>query len=784
MLKRIASEAATNGPILFLKPDRLVGTDWLTFATALGVRHRVIADLLAEIGSAGTPILFIDGIDRIKPNQKGIIIDILRAIEANESLSNWKVLVSSRNQGLEAYRTWFPAAFYGDTGIGDVSIEPFSNDEAEALTKEKPSLRKLLFGPVAEIARRPFFAAVLAQSFPDGTTAPQTEVGLIDAWWTRAGHDAPEEAVPQRQRALLDLAEKGVRNLGKNIAARDLEGLTVTQIAALKGDHVIRDDDGGASYSFTHDIFFEWVFFRLLIEHGADWQRCLTEAGEPPLLGRVVGLLAQHALVSPGEWTEGYRDLATPITSPAVAPRMVDGPTIHTGFRPEAAGIPRVPERERLRALREATRLVPGPAHRSKSPHPATRQELGRGSRPYSRSGPAWLAFRFSGLGPPARLAVAARAELASPSATKRPRIVRRVAECLAEIKNSRSSNILDLCSSWLIDLEGSESPEELFSEQRRWGELGGKARSNLATSLRIIILQSAQAYPEPAVALFERAIANDRMRGEVYSDLIRFTHTMADIAPDQVGALAKAELMEELPQDRIDRVRREERTRFAQLERIRAIPEQARTDAQRRALKPEFSPISLLGRDHVERDDIGINRYHQFYYPTSARHEPFAGLFAKNPEAALGLVRDLANQATQGWRQVHAINRNRMGTPIPVVIEFPWDTQTFWGDWHVYSWFMGELAPHPLTCVFLALSHWAFKQIESGRPTDEIIRAIVEGMSATPFLGSLLCWRWRRSTCRKRRCRSSPASVSGITTYLGSPKSRPEISTCLALDS
>ena len=114
------------------------------------------------------------------------------------------------------------------------------------------------------------------------------------------------------------------------------------------------------------------------------------------------------------------------------------------------------------------------------------------------------------------------------------------------------------------------------------------------------------------------------------------FTHTMADIAPGQVVALAKAELMEELPQDRIDRVEREERARLAWLERIRAIPEKDRTDAQRRALKPEFFPISPLGRDHVERDDIGINRHHQFYYPTSARHEPFASLFAKNPEAAL----------------------------------------------------------------------------------------------------------------------------------------------------
>ena len=739
MLKRIASEAAANGPILFLKADRLEGTSWLTFAAALGVHHKVIADLLAEIGSAGTPVLYIDGIDRIKPDQKGIITDILRAIEANECLSNWKVLASSRDQGLEAYRTWFPTAFYSSTGIGDVSIESFSDSEAEALAKEKPHLRKLLFGPVAirEIARRPFFAAVLAQSFPDEATAPQTEVDLIDVWWARAGHDAPEEAVPQRQRALLDLAEKGVRNLGKNIAARDLKELTSTQVAALKSDRVIREHDGGASYSFTHDIFFEWVFFRLLIECGADWQRSLTEAGEPPLLGRVVGLLAQHALVSPGKWTAGYRDLAARSLRPQWRREWLTAPPFTPAFAQGQREFQELLSEndyallEKLLVWFQAQHTVPSPVI------------LQRGENSLQGADRVRAADM---LGWPSDFQAWGRLlDWLLPLAPNLPvRLLPSVLELFgvwqnvfAEIPNPRSSHILGLCNNWLIDLEGSEYPEKFSSEQRRWGELDGKARSNLASSLRFIIAQPARAYPEPAIALFERAIANDRMRPKVYGDLMRFTHMMANIAPDQVVALAKAELMEELPQDRIDRVRREEHTRFAELERIRAIPEKDRTDAQRRVLKLGIF-FSSIGHDHVEHDDFGIDQHHQFYYPISAQHEPFASLFAKTPEAALGLVRDLANHATWGWRQVRAINRR--GTPIPVVIEFPWGTQTFWGDWNVYCWFMGrQLAPNPLECAFLALSHWAFKQIEDGRPTDEIIRVIVEGNECYAVLGLAL---------------------------------------------
>ena len=46
------------------------------------------------------------------------------------------------------------------------------------------------------------------------------------------------------------------------------------------------------------------------------------------------------------------------------------------------------------------------------------------------------------------------------------------------------------------------------------------------------------------------------------------------------------------------------------------------------------------------------------------------------------------------------------------------------------------HLAPNPLECAFLTLSHWAFKQIEGGRPTDEIIREIVEGNECYAVLG------------------------------------------------
>jgi hypothetical protein len=115
--------------------------------------------LLLEIGSTGTPILFIDGIDRIRPDQQGVIVDLISAIQSEPNFGNWKVLVSSRDHGLEAFRAWFPPAMYAGAGIGDIIVKPFSDEEAEQLATSRPHLRKLLFGNAAvrDIARRPFF---------------------------------------------------------------------------------------------------------------------------------------------------------------------------------------------------------------------------------------------------------------------------------------------------------------------------------------------------------------------------------------------------------------------------------------------------------------------------------------------------------------------------------------------------------------------------------------------------------------------------------------------------
>ena len=737
LLKRVAQQAANAGPILFIKADQLGGTNWQMFAGRLDLEHRSAATLLLEIGSAGTAILFIDGIDRVRPDQKAIITDLLRAIEKSDELHHWKVLATSRDQGLEAYRTWFPKTFIGEQGIGDVAVTPFSDEEAEALAAERPALRRLLIGSgpnVQEIARRPFFAAVLASSLPADIEAPQTEVDLINAWWSRGGHDAAQDSIRQRQRAMIDLAENGSRSIGKSIPARELDPATVSQLSDLERDLVIRPLRNGAAFSFTHDIFFEWAFFRLLMDLGDAWPNGLINAGEPPLLSRVVGLVAQSALETAGEWTRGLRALEAVALRPQWRREWLTAPPFSQSF----AG--RLTEfqtelfandyamMEKLLVWFQAQHTIPSPVILQQSAiegvdHMRVADALG-----WPSDFPSW-----------GRLVD----WLVSIADTLPTRLFPLVIEVLgvwqnaiAGYRNFRSRAIVDLANRWLIDMEGFAYREELNFDHGRWDGLRSKSREEFEGTLRRLIVLAAKAFPEPSRNLLDRAVRNKQMREHAYSDIMLYAPILSEVAPEKLIEVTKAEVLGELPQDRIDRIEQEENERIEAQRHARATPEAERTEQQRWMLEH----VSFaMGRSSLELEEIGIQQYGRHYFPTSAREQPFAALFDARPDLALGLVKDIMNHGTKGWRQRERLSHRRGSTALPIVIEFPWGRQEFWGDWTVYSWFLGHFAPQPLECAVLALAYWAHKEVEAGKSVDDVIRSVVEGSHCIASLGLAL---------------------------------------------
>ena len=734
-LKRAAESLTTRGPLLFLKYDRIENNSWAAFAEALGLEHDDPVQLLAEIGCSGTPTLFVDGIDRIDPAHKGVVLDIVRAIESSEPLDHWTVLASSRNQGLEGYRTWFPESFHREAGIGDVTVPPFDDAEAVQLAQAVPALSPLLLGSgtVAEIARRPFFAAVLARSGATREATPQREIDLVAAWWRGGGYDGPHSSVVPRQRALLDVAVQGLRTLGRRVPARELSEATLNQVVGLVDDGVLQSIDEGARYSFAHDIFFEWVFFRRLVELGENWTDELVRIGEPPLLGRVVGLLAQKSLEAPGAWSTGYRRLDPLDLRPQWRREWLTAPPLTSAFAGREAEFAQFLTDDDHRLLGKF--LLWFQAHHT-TPNPqvladaAVSVEADR--------------IRFADLlGWPSDIAGWMRLLgwliPAAPNLPKRfaPDIVQVFSvwqNAFAKSANPHSAAIVDLCSRWLVELEDFlyEPPDRPMRETV-WSDLDSSG-ADLTTNLRLTIARSASTYPGPMRKLYDRAVQSADMRRSTYGELMAFASTAAEVCPAALAAVAKAELMEELPKDRVERRRREQDAVFAVLRRIREKPEAERTPKEQRAVSFPHLPV---GEDRVDRDYIGIKRYEPYYSPPSPQHQPFAALFKEAPETAVGLIRDLANHAVEGWRQNE--DRRQANTHVPVTLRFPWGEQVFWGNTRHYYWFTIDALPEPLDCALLALRHWAFKELDAGRPVDEVIRAVVEGNICYGVLGLAL---------------------------------------------
>lgn len=710
VLRHFAANASRSGPFLFLKNDRLQGIDWTTFATGLGLRHSQISDLLAEIGASGTPILFIDGVDRIQPNQQHIITDLIRAIESTSDLRHWKVIATSRDQGLEAYRGWFPQSFYSQSGMGTVSVKEFSDDEAELLAKSKPNLHRLLFNSsrnVREIARRPFFASVLAKAFPRDAT-PQTEIDLINAWWKRAGHDEMLGTTLQRQRALIDLAEQGVRNLGKTISVRKLRAETVEYLNALQADHILRMERGNSVISFTHDIFFEWVFFRLLIDLDDEWTSAVSSAGEPPLLGRVVGLLAQDALTETGRWIGGYARLDGSELRPQWRREWLTAAPFTNVFEDAIDEFTQCVEANDFALCRkllvwfQAQHTVPNPivmqrATKVDGLDPVRMADL----LGWPSDGVAW--------GRLIDWLIARQKTLPANLVPQTLEIFSVWQNMFSDFTNGRSESILIACNAWLIELETEIYSEDYSRTPGKWNILSSEAQKDLVSSLQSIILRSVQSYSEFAVALFARATGNKRMLEATFRFFMGFTPIMAAVVPEAVEKLVETRLIQNFPDQK---------------------------------LAQEGSGALLFSsrHSHFNLDDIGIENHEYYFHPPSGLHEPFASLLAKSPSVGLRLITTLTNHAINGWRQIHKIHPSEYGTPIPIVLAFPWGQQKFWGDWHVFCWGLGMSGPNVLQCAYLSLAYWAFKEIEKGHSVSDLIRLILQGSQCYASLG--LCLR------------------------------------------
>lgn len=741
LLRDLVQELAADGTTLFLTANRLSGGSWPEHARATGLETTSIEPLLVEVAATGHATMLIDGLDRIAPEQRAIVTDLLGQLLANPALSDWRVVATARDSGIEPLRNWVPPALLASGGVGYVDVENLTDDEASALGDSLPALRPLLTGGnerVQTLARRPFFAAVLARGFsraayPSGF-APQSEVDLVEAWWTRGGYDAHAPQALARQRALIELAQCSAPDLGRNVRIRDLSAATQAVLPALEEDGLVQQVRAGHTAQFSHDIFFEWSFLHLLRDQGDDWIATLTAAGEPPALARVVELLSQATYPLPEQWSRELHALERAqlrpqwlrawLVAPVFSPRFAEHADIF------AASLAADGHRlfGKLLVWMQAEKTTPNPMVLS--------GELGgdldaaarirvADSLGWPSDFTAWRRLLMWAIEKIDSIPDAILGDLVTLFETWQV--------VWADYPNPVSQRIVTQCATWLHAIEDEHVNHPLqYDWSGNEGAPGPRVPTELETELRALVLRAGRAYPDVVDAYLAKVETIDRWSESAFRELMTYAPVLAQSHAARLAQVARHCFMGELPDDTSAQWRREALEQARRRRKLEAIPLENRSRRDELAL---FSPALPPSFSRHDLEQLSISHDHQGFFPASPLREPFHSLLMHDPETALALIRDVTNHATTAWRQLHR-HWHDSATPLPLVVEFPWGQQEFWGDDGDYFWFRGHHGPQAVECALMALERWAIASLDAGRPLDEVLQQLLEGHTSIGVLG------------------------------------------------
>lgn len=742
LLRDLVQALAADGTTLFLTANRLSGRSWSEHARAMGLATTSIEPLLVEVAATGHTTMLIDGLDRVAPEQRAIVTDLLGQLLTNPALSDWRVVATARDAGIEPLRNWVPPALFASGGVGYVDVENLTDEEASLLADSLPALQSLLSGGnerVRTLARRPFFAAVLARglsraAYPSGF-APQSEMDLVEAWWTRGGYDAHAPQALARQRGLIELAQRSAPDLGRNVRIRDLSAATQDVLPALEEDGLVQQVRTGHTAQFSHDIFFEWSFLHLLLDQGEDWIAALTAAGEPPALARVVELLSQATYPVPNQWPSDLHVLERAqvrpqwlrawLVAPVFSPRFAEHVDIFAATL--AANEHRL--FGKLLVWMQAEKTTPNPMVLSG----ALGGDLDTSARIRIADALGWpsdfAAWR--------RLLTWAIEQIDSvPDALLGDLVTlfETWQVAVADYPNAVSQRIVAQCATWLHAIE-DEHVHYRFRYVRPENDAAPRPRApmRLETELRSLVLRAARAYPDVVGAYLTKVETIEHWSDSAFSELMTYAPVLAETHPAQLAQIARHWFMKELPDDASARWRREAREKGRRRQAAEAIPPEKRSRQDELVL----SSMSFMHHSfsHHDWERLSIGGAHHGFFPASPLREPFHSLLMRDPATGLALIRDVTNHATTAWRQLHRHWHDR-AIPLPLELIFPWGKQEFWGGDQHYVWFRGHGGPQVVECALMALEHWAIAQLDAEPPLDEVLQQLLEGHTSIGVLG------------------------------------------------
>ncbi|PTT19391.1 hypothetical protein DBR12_12400 [Acidovorax sp. HMWF029] len=698
VLRSAFERLAGSGTILFLKSDRLRGSTWAQYAATAGMTHGNLEELLVELAASGCRALFVDGIDRVEVEHRGIVLDLLNTVHSSPLLPGWCVVATVRDTGMEPLRTWLPARLFS-SGVRTITVDSFDDGEAEALAQAKPALRPLLFGSdsVRAVVRRPFFAAVLAKEVDSSNAQATSEVDLAALWWERGGYGADATRVGYRRNALVQLAKTGAHQLGRRIPIADVDAQA---LAELEADGIVRPVRGGHTVRFSHDIFFEWAFLQHLVRADGAWPEIIREVGEPPALGRVVELLSQAELAHGENWANHLAALEEDqrLRSQWLRAWMV-GPFSLETFAQYSAAFDRAMlgiAHSRVRKLviwYQAEKTKPNTAILERSDAP----DLDLAKR----------MLYADMLGHPSDVAAWARfCDWLLDHASDIPtRVIPDVVSAFevwqnmfSHYRNWVSERMVQTCLAWLHHIEHVQHRREFSTDRGVWNDIDDRrdGLNELESALRRLVLNSSSTQGF-LVTLYLRDLRRlEQIPRQAVQSVFAHASSLSRACPAELVDFTLSVVRKHLP-----------------------VVVKKNMRGQNYLVSRSFG--------HFEWDHLSIND-HSSFLPAAPTREPFHSLLQQAPDQGRRLIREVANHSIRSWRQLHRLSHERDGTPIPIVMQFPWGRQVFWGDSRLYFGARGYFGSSLVNSGWMALEAWAFRELENGAPVDDVLNAVLEG--------------------------------------------------------
>lgn len=697
VLRSAVEQLAASGTVLLLKSDRLRGSTWSQYAAVAGITHANLEELLVELAASGSCVLFVDGIDRIEIEHRGILLDLMNTIHSSPLLSGWCVIATVRDTGMEPLRTWLPARLFS-TGVRTLTIDSFDDEEAEVLAQAKPALRPLLFGStsVRAVVRRPFFAAVLAKEIDSSNAQASSEVDLAALWWERGGYGADLMRVGYRRNALVQLAKTGAHQLGRRIPIADVDAQA---LAELEADGIVRPIRRGHTVQFTHDIFFEWAFLQHLVRADDAWPEAIREVGEPPALGRVVELLSQAELANGENWVNHLMALEVNqrLRSQWLRAWMV-GPFSLETFAEYSAAFDQAMfdnAHSRLRKMvlwYQAEKTKPNTAVLECSDGTdldLAKRVLYADMWGYPSDVATWARFCAWLLDHASDIPTIAIPDVVSAFEVWQNKF--------SHYRNWVSERIVQTCLAWLYHIQHLQHRRKFSTDRGVWDEIEDRrdGLDELESTIRALVLNSSLSQGSLVTQYLRDLRHLEQMPRQVVQDVFTHASLLSQACPTELVDFTLSVVCKNLPVV----VKKDIRSR-------------------------DYLVPHSFG--HFEWDHLSIDD-HASFFPAAPTREPFHSLLQYTPDQGRRLVREIANHAIRSWRQLHRLSHEKDGTPIPLVMQFPWGRQVFWGDSRLYLGARGCFGPSIVNSGWMALEAWAFRELEKGSLVDDVLKAVLE---------------------------------------------------------